>query len=63
MDRIQNDRSVRRLQFYRKWLDTCTDVSDADNCISFAQCDPALSFFHFAFLMVFYLKFLNSMEV
>ena len=61
MDRIQNDRIERRLQFYQKWLDTCTTVSDADNCIGFAHCDPALSVFHFALLMCFYLKFRNSM--
>lgn len=63
MDRIQNERSERRLRFYRKWLDTCVTVSDADNCIGFAQCDPALSVFHFAILMGFYLKFFNSREV
>lgn len=63
MDRIQIERSGRRLQFYRKWLDTCTTVSDAANCIGFAECDPALSSFDFAFLMSFYLKFRNSMEV
>lgn len=63
MDRIQIYRSERRLQFYRKWLDTCTTVSDADNCIGFAHCDPALSVFHFVLLMDHYLRFRNSMEV
>lgn len=58
MDRIQNDRSERRLQYYRKWLDTCTTVSDADYCICFAHCDPALSVFHFTLLMDHYLRFL-----
>lgn len=63
MDRIQIDRSERRLQFYRKWLDTCTTVSDADNCICSAHCDPALSVFHFALLMDLYLNFCDSMGV
>lgn len=63
MDRIQIDRSQRRLQFYRKWLDTCTTVSDAENCFGFAAIDPALSVFDFALLKVFYLKFCDSMEV
>ena len=63
MDRIQIDRSERRLQFYRKWLDTCTTVSDAENCIGFAQIDSALSVFDYALLMALYLKFRNSMEV
>lgn len=63
MDRILNDRSERRLQFYQKWLDTCTTVSDADNCIGFAQCDPALSVFHFNRLMCLYLNFRIFMGV
>ena len=63
MDRIQIDRSERRFKFYREWLDTCTTVSDAENCIGFAQCDPALSVFDYALLMALYLKFRNSMEV
>lgn len=61
MDRIQIERSERRLQFYRKWLDTCTTVSDAENCIGFAQCDPVLSVFDYDLLMVLYLNFRNSM--
>lgn len=63
MDRIQIERSERRLQFYCKWLVTCTTVSDAENCIGFAQCDPALSVFDYALLMALYLKFRNSMGV
>lgn len=63
MDRIQIDRSERRLKFYREWLDTCSTVSYAENCIGFAQCDPALSVFDYALLMALYLKFGNSMGV
>lgn len=63
MDRIQIDRSERRLKFYREWLDTCTTVSYAECCIRFAQCDPALSVFDYALLLVLYFKFRNSMEV
>ena len=63
MDRIQNDRSSRRLRFYEKWLHTCATSSDAENCVQFAACDPALSPIHFAVLVAAYVRFLSSMEV
>lgn len=63
MDRTQIIRSAFRLQFYRKWLDTCATLPDAENCLAFAACDPVLLYPDYVVLKVFYHKFIDSMEV
>lgn len=63
MDRTQITRSAFRLQFYRKWLDTCDSFSDAENCLAFAACDPVLLYPDYVVLRVCYHKFIDSMEV
>lgn len=63
MDRIQSKKSYLRLQFYRKWLDTCTTVLDAENCILIAACDPVLSYPDYLALKNCYLNSIDSMEV
>lgn len=63
MDRIQSIKSSFRFQFYRKWLDTCTTVPDAENCILFAGCDPLLSYPDYLVLKNCYFKSINSLEV
>lgn len=63
MDRIQFKKSSSRLQFYRKWLDTCTTVPDAENCILIAACDPVLSYSDYLVLKNCYFNSIKSLEV
>lgn len=63
MDRIQSKKSSYRLQFYRKWLDTCTTVPDAENCILIAACDPVLSYPDYLVLKNCYFNSIKSLEV
>lgn len=63
MNRTQIMKSAFRLQFYRKWLDTCVTLPDAENCVAFAACDPVLLYNDYVVLKECYQKFIVSMEV
>lgn len=63
MDRIESKKSNLRFQFYRKWLDTCVTVSDAENCLLIAACDPVLLYPDYLALKICYLNSVDLMEV